>query len=48
MAAISRAKIFTHIWYASEAEQAARLYASIFPDSSVDRITTLQGDTPSG
>lgn len=48
MAAISRAKIFTHLWYASEAEQAARLYASIFPDSSVDRITTLQGDTPSG
>lgn len=48
MAAIGKAKIFTHLWYASEAEEAARLYASIFPDSSVDRITTLQSDTPSG
>lgn len=48
MAAIGKAKSFTHLWYASEAEAAARLYASIFPDSSVDRISTLQSDTPSG
>jgi len=48
MAAIGKAKIFTHLWYASEAEAAARLYASIFPDSSVDRITTLQSEAPSG
>jgi len=48
MATIGKAKIFTHLWYASEAEAAARLYASIFPDSSVDRITTLQSETPSG
>lgn len=48
MAAIGKAKSFTHLWYASEAEAAARLYASIFPDSSVDRITTLQAETPSG
>jgi predicted 3-demethylubiquinone-9 3-methyltransferase (glyoxalase superfamily) len=48
MDAIGKAKIFTHLWYASEAEAATRLYASIFPDSSVDRITTLQSETPSG
>jgi predicted 3-demethylubiquinone-9 3-methyltransferase (glyoxalase superfamily) len=48
MAAIGKAKIFTHLWYASEAEAAARLYASIFPDSRVYRISRLQSDTPSG
>ena len=43
-----RARIFPHLWYAKEAEQAARLYASIFPDSRVDRVTALQSETPSG
>lgn len=41
-------KIFTHLWYATEAEEAARFYASIFPDSSVDRVTPLMADSPSG
>jgi predicted 3-demethylubiquinone-9 3-methyltransferase (glyoxalase superfamily) len=31
-----------------EAEEAARFYASIFPDSRVDRVTPLQSDSPSG
>ena len=31
MAVKGRAKIFTHLWYAKEAEEAARYYASIFP-----------------
>lgn len=44
----SRAKIFTHLWYASEAEEAARFYASILPDSRVDRVTTLHSESPSG
>jgi predicted 3-demethylubiquinone-9 3-methyltransferase (glyoxalase superfamily) len=48
MATASRAKIFTHLWYAREAEEAATFYASIFPDSSVDRVTPLLSDTPSG
>ena len=48
MAARPRAKIFTHLWYAKEAEEAARFYASIFPDSRVDRVTPLLSDTPSG
>ncbi|MCA9565554.1 MAG: VOC family protein, partial [Myxococcales bacterium] len=41
-------KIFTHLWYATEAEEAARCYASIFPDSSVDKVTALPAETPSG
>jgi predicted 3-demethylubiquinone-9 3-methyltransferase (glyoxalase superfamily) len=41
-------KIYTHFWYATEAEEAARFYASIFPDSRVDRVTPLMADSPSG
>jgi predicted 3-demethylubiquinone-9 3-methyltransferase (glyoxalase superfamily) len=41
-------KIFPHLWYAKEAEEAARFYASIFPDSRVDSVTSLQSETPSG
>jgi predicted 3-demethylubiquinone-9 3-methyltransferase (glyoxalase superfamily) len=44
----SRAKIIPHLWYTSEAEDAARFYASIFPDSSLDRVTVVPGDSPSG
>jgi predicted 3-demethylubiquinone-9 3-methyltransferase (glyoxalase superfamily) len=28
----ARPKIYTHLWYAKEAEEAASFYASIFPD----------------
>jgi predicted 3-demethylubiquinone-9 3-methyltransferase (glyoxalase superfamily) len=48
MASIGRSKIFPHLWYAAEAEEAARFYASVFPDSRVDRVVTLMSDTPSG
>ena len=48
MATEGRAKIYTHLWYAKEAEEAARLYASIFPDSRVDRVVSLLSDSPSG
>jgi predicted 3-demethylubiquinone-9 3-methyltransferase (glyoxalase superfamily) len=41
-------KIFTHLWYAKEAEEAAQFYASIFPDSRVDRVWALPSDSPSG
>ena len=44
----ARAKIFPHLWYAKEAEEAARFYASIFPDSRVDRVTAMPVDSPSG
>jgi len=40
------ARIIPHLWYASEAEEAARFYASIFPDSRVDAVTLLQSSTP--
>ena len=48
MALKSSAKIYTHLWYAKEAEEAARFYASIFPDSRVDRVTPLMSESPSG
>ncbi len=41
-------KIFTHLWYAKDAEEAAAFYASIFPDSRVDAVTAMQSETPSG
>jgi predicted 3-demethylubiquinone-9 3-methyltransferase (glyoxalase superfamily) len=48
MATRERAKIYTHLWYAKEAEEAAKLYASIFPDSRVDGVWSLPVDSPSG
>ena len=48
MAPRARSRIFTHLWYAKEAEEAARFYASIFPDSRVERVTPLWSDSPSG
>lgn len=48
MATTSTSKIFTNLWYATEAEEAARFYASVFPDSHVDRVTPLLSESPSG
>jgi len=48
MAVKLRTKIFTFLWYAKEAEEAATLYASIFPDSHVDGVTPMLSDSPSG
>lgn len=41
-------KIVPHLWYTREAVEAARFYASIFPDSRVDAVTALPADSPSG
>jgi predicted 3-demethylubiquinone-9 3-methyltransferase (glyoxalase superfamily) len=41
-------KIFTHLWYAKDAEEAAKLYTSIFPQSRIDRVTPLLSESPSG
>ena len=41
-------KITPHLWYAREAEEAARFYAGIFPDSRVERVTALPVESPSG
>jgi predicted 3-demethylubiquinone-9 3-methyltransferase (glyoxalase superfamily) len=48
MAKSGSAKIHPFLWYAKEAEAAARFYASIFPDSRVDRVTTMRSESPSG
>lgn len=48
MSTRARTKIFTHLWYAKDAEAAAAFYASIFPDSRVDDVTTMMSETPSG
>jgi predicted 3-demethylubiquinone-9 3-methyltransferase (glyoxalase superfamily) len=48
MARTSKPKIYPFLWYAKEAEEAARFYASIFPDSRVDRVTAMQSESPSG
>jgi predicted 3-demethylubiquinone-9 3-methyltransferase (glyoxalase superfamily) len=48
MARSTRQKIYPHLWYAKEAEEAARFYASIFPDSRVESVSALQSESPSG
>lgn len=41
-------KITPFLWYAKEAEEAARFYASIFPGSRIVRISSLPSESPSG
>jgi predicted 3-demethylubiquinone-9 3-methyltransferase (glyoxalase superfamily) len=36
------------LWYDGDAEEAARFYASTFPDSSVDAVHHAPGDYPAG
>ena len=36
------------LWYSREAEEAAKFYASIFPNSRVNRVTAMPADSPSG
>jgi predicted 3-demethylubiquinone-9 3-methyltransferase (glyoxalase superfamily) len=40
-------KITPHLWFEKEAQQAAELYTSLFPDSKIESVRTLR-DTPSG
>jgi predicted 3-demethylubiquinone-9 3-methyltransferase (glyoxalase superfamily) len=42
------AKIIPSLWYTDKAEEAAKFYASIFPNSKVDRVSESPGDSPSG
>ncbi len=48
MAMAGSSKIFTHLWYTTEAEEAASFYASVFPDSHVDGVWALPTESPSG
>jgi predicted 3-demethylubiquinone-9 3-methyltransferase (glyoxalase superfamily) len=41
-------KIRPFLWYNREAEEAAKLYASIFPNSKVTRVSSLPVESPSG
>lgn len=44
----NQAKNMICLWYNGDAEQAARFYASTFPDSSVGTVHYAPGDFPSG
>jgi predicted 3-demethylubiquinone-9 3-methyltransferase (glyoxalase superfamily) len=39
--------ITPHLWFDTQAREAAEFYCSVFPDSSIDSLVTLR-DTPSG
>ena len=41
-------KITPFLWYAKEAEEAAKFYTSIFPDSRVVNVTAMPSESPSG
>ena len=41
-------KITPFLWYAKEAEETAAFYASVFPESRVNRVTALPSESPSG
>ena len=41
-------KITPFLWFDSQAEDAARFYVSLFPDSRIDRVTRSPAETPSG
>jgi predicted 3-demethylubiquinone-9 3-methyltransferase (glyoxalase superfamily) len=45
---MARSKILPFLWYPKDAEEAARFYASLFPDSRVDHVSSLQSESPSG
>lgn len=40
-------KIIPHLWYDTQAKEAAEFYCSVFPESRISNVTTLH-DTPSG
>jgi len=45
---IAPQKIVTHLWFAKDALEAVKQYVSLIPGSSVDAITPVPADTPSG
>lgn len=36
------------LWYTKDADEAARFYTTIFPDSKIDRVVSMPADSPSG
>jgi predicted 3-demethylubiquinone-9 3-methyltransferase (glyoxalase superfamily) len=41
-------KITPSLWYTKEAEEAARFYVSLLPDSRIDSVSGLPADSPAG
>ena len=41
-------KITPFLWYATQAEEAAAFYVSVFPDSRITRVVALPSESPSG
>jgi len=41
-------KVSQHLWFEKDMEPALRLYTSLIPGSSIESITPLAADTPSG
>jgi predicted 3-demethylubiquinone-9 3-methyltransferase (glyoxalase superfamily) len=41
-------KVTPFLWFDGQAEEAARFYVSLLPDSRIDRVTRSPADTPSG
>jgi predicted 3-demethylubiquinone-9 3-methyltransferase (glyoxalase superfamily) len=41
-------KVTPFLWFDGQAEEAARLYVSLLPDSRIERVTRSPADTPSG
>ena len=45
---MERPKIYPCLWFDGQAEEAASFYATLLPDSHVDRVWRTPADTPSG
>ena len=41
-------RMMPSLWYAKDAEEAARLYVATIPDSRIDRVWVMQAESPSG
>jgi len=41
-------RLIPFLWYAKDAPEAAKFYASILPDSRVDSVEIMPGDSPAG
>ena len=41
-------KIVPSLWYSDKAEEAARFYVSLIPDSRIDSVSALPAESPSG
>lgn len=41
-------KITPFLWYTRQAEEAAKFYTSVFPDSRITRTVTMPSESPSG